>query len=507
MSWKGYLSALLTMQAVWFVLDFVMLLFQGRLPMNPDGLPDFSWHLALNATISFITSTNLQHYGGESTVSYFSAVAVFTFLQFVSAATSLAAGVAVVRGLSTHSAGSLGNFYHDFVKSLTRILIPLSLVVAIIFLFSGMPMTFSGTEQQISLQGDTMHIARGPVASMIPIKELGSNGGGYYGTNDAHPLENPNFFTLGIHHVIVFLLPMAFILFVGKFLHRPKFSRVIFGVMTAGYLLVLLPNLISETSGNPKLEMLGIKASAGNMEGKETRFGPFYSAAYSAQNAIIPAGTVTGMHDSYMPLSAAAIIVGMQVDAFFGGLGTGWINMFMYLIIALFIGTLMIGRSPEIFGRKIGTREIRAAILVNLTLFAVPLFLAAIATSVFMNQGNEALCWLGNSGPHGFTTFLYEYVSATAGNGSEFQGLNGNTPFWNLTTSIAMLLGRYVPIIGGLIIVGGLQQKQYVPPGSGTLKEDFITFGAFLFAVIMILSVLSMFIVLLVGPLTEHLMM
>ena len=507
MNWKQYLSAIFVINSIWFVWGFIILIFQGKLFLNPDGNPSMEWSLALNSTISFLTSTNLQHYSGETGATYLSQLGVFMFLQFVSAATSLAAGMAVVRGLTAKTLSNLGNFYTDFVRSLTRVLLPLSFVVAVLFMFRGMPMTFEGSHTITGLQGDTIHVARGPVAAMIPIKELGSNGGGFFGANDAHPFENPDFSTFVIYAVIVLLLPIAFLFCIGHYLEAPRFTRMIFAVMTVGFLLVTIPIICQEVNGNPALSTMGIDNSAGNMEGKEVRFGTFYSAFYSGVNMAVPAGTTTGVHDSYFPLSSIFMLVGMQVDAFYGGLGTGWINMFVYLIVAVFISTLMIGRTPELFGKKIGIREMQIAVAISVALALVPIVLAAVASYVYMHYpgGNDRLGWLSNRGPHGFTTMLYEYVSSVAGNGSNFAGLGNNTVFWNISTAIAMLCGRFIPISGGIMLAGLLQQKKYSPPSPGTLSVDTATFGVFLFVMIIILSALSFLPVLMLGPISEHL--
>ena len=505
MDWKNYLSVLMFIQVCWFVFGFVILLIQGHLFLNPAHIPNMEWTLAFNSAISFLTSTNLQHYSGETGASYLSQLGVFTFLQFVSAATSLCAGVAIVRGLASGSIATLGNFYNDFVRSCTRILLPLCIVIAIIFIFNGMPMTFNGPKEIVSLQGDTGQVALGPVAAMIPIKELGSNGGGFYGTNCAHPFENPNFLTFIVHTIIVLLLPVAFVIFIGKYLNRKKFSKMLFGVMIAGFLLTAIPIVWSEMKGNSHVASMGISQQMGNMEGKELRFGSFYAAFYSAVNSAVPAGTVTAMHDSYMPLSSIGMLFAMQVDAFFGGLGTGWINMFIYLIIAVFIASLMIGRTPELLGRKISLKEIQVAVVVSIIMSVIPLILTSIACFVYHHypSGGDSLGWLNNKGAHGFTTMYYEYVSSMAGNGSEFSGLGNNTTFWNLTTCIPMLLGRYIPIAGAFMIIGSYRTKMYVEPSSGTLKTETGTFGIFLLSLIIILTALSMFITFILGPINE----
>lgn len=506
MDWKQYLLALLTIQVVWVVPAFIALMLQGELFLNPAAIPGMDWHLALNTAVSFLTSTNLQHYSGETGASYLSQIGVFTFLQFVSAATSLAAGVAIVRGLTADPGTGVGNFFSDLLRSCTRILLPLSVIAALLMMIGGMPMNFKGPDKIITLQGDSVTIARGPVAAMVPIKELGSNGGGFYGANDAHPFENPVFATFILHVMMVLLLPVAFVFFIGYYLNRKKFAWMLFAVMTAGLLLLTIPIVKEEACGKPRLNTMGIRQPAGNMEGKEVRFGVNYSAFYCAENVAIPAGTVVSVHDSYMPLSSVAMLVGMQVDAFFGGLGTGWINMFMYLIIAVFIGTLMIGRSPELFGKKVSTKEMQVATGVSVLQLFVPVAMAGIACFVYNNQsgGGNTLGWLSNKGPHGFTTMLYEFISSVAGNGSNFGGLGNNTIFWNLTTSLAMLTGRFVSIAGGLMIAGLMKQKKFIPASAGTLQTDSATFGVFLLAIILILSVLSLFVIFMTGPIAEH---
>lgn len=370
----------------------------------------------------------------------------------------------------------------------------------------GVPMTFDGPKHITSLQGDSITIATGPVAAFLPIKELGSNGGGFFGANDAHPFENPNFFTFILHSVIVFLLPMAFIFFIGEYLKAKRFAHMIFGVMTLGFVLFTIPIVQQEVAGNPRIAAMGIHAK-GNMEGKEVRFGSFYSAFYCGENVAIPAGTIVGFHDSFMPLSGGCMLLAMNIDAFFGGLGTGWIYMFIFLIITLFAGSLMIGRTPEIFGKKIGIKEIQITAGVFVLQTLVPMALAAIACFVYVNYpgGNDSLQWLSNHGQHGFTTMLYEYISSAAGNGSGFESLGDNTVFWNLTTSVAMLSGRFIPIIGAVWIAGLLIEKKYIQRSFGTLRMQSFTFALFLFAVIFILNVMSLFPALMLGPIGEQL--
>lgn len=509
MNWKQYISALFILNGLWLIWAILLLLFQGQLWLNPANNPSMEWSLALNSAISFLTSTNLQHYSGETGATYLSQMAVFTFLQFVSAATSLSAGIAIVRGLCNRSTSSLGNFYKDLVRSITRILLPLSIAVALLFAFNGVPASFGGPHTVQTLQGNTIQVATGPAASMLPIKELGSNGGGFFGANDAHPFENPSFFTFILHCIIVLLLPMAFVYCIGYYIDNRRFSRMVFGVMTAGLCLVTLPIIQQETQGNPAITAMGIDNSGGNMEGKEIRVGSSHSAFYSGINSCIPAGTITGMHDSYMPLSGIGMLCGMQIDAFFGGLGTGWINLFISLVIAIFIGSLMTGRTPAMFGKKVEMREMQWVAAISVVQILVPLLFTGIAVFVYLHYpgGNTSLGWLSNHGPHGFTTMLYEYISSYAGNGSGFERLGDNTVFWNTTTAVVMLVGRYFPIAGAIIIVASLQRKNFIPPSSGTLRSEGFSFGAFLLILIIIINALSLFTVYMAGPFSEHYML
>lgn len=384
MDWKQYLLSFFAVNVVWFIWSFLILLSQGKLLLNPAGNPSMEWSLAFNSTVSFLTSTNLQHYSGESGATYFSQITVFMFLQFLSAGASLAVGIAVVRGLRTGTATNLGNFFNDFVLSLTRILLPLSLIVAIIYLFCGMPMTFEGPDKIQGLQGEEITVAKGPVAAMIPIKELGSNGGGFFGANDAHPFENPNAFTFIVHTITVLLLPASFIFMIGYYLNRKKFALIVFGIMTVGFIVLTAPIMWQEIKGNPAISGMGVNTGMGNMEGKEIRFGSVLSSFYCGLNSVVPAGTITGMHDSFMPLSGLFMITGMQIDAFFGGVGTGWLNMLTFLILAIFIGSMMIGRTPEIFGKKLAMKQIQVAAGIYLAQPLICLGLTALAFFIFL---------------------------------------------------------------------------------------------------------------------------
>jgi len=509
MRWPRYVGALLGINAVWLLWALVVLLLQDHLPFgNPDHIPAMTPSQALHTAVSFLTSTNAQHYAGETGAAYFTQLVVFTFLQFVSAGTSLAAGLAVVRALGREDkTGNVGNFYQDLVRSCVRVLLPLCLVFSVLFVVGGVPMTWEGAAQHTTLEGAASTVARGPVAAMLAIKELGSNGGGFFGPNDAHPFENPTFFTFALHHLAVLLLPMAFIVMLGYYLRRPRFAALLFAVMTAGLLLLAAPAVWLEQRGTPALTALGLYPAAGGtqLEGKEVRFGVVPTASYAALNMAIPAGTIAGAQDSYVPLAQVPFMLLMQIDAFFGGVGTGFLNMFIYVVIAAFIASLMVGRSPELLGKKVEAPEMQAATLVAVAQPVVVLASAALAAWVWAStpQADTTLKWLGNPGAHGFSAMLYELISAASGNGSGFGSLGSNTTFWNLLPCLAMLSGRFVPLIGALLIAAGLLTKTAVPPSAGAIRLDSATFGVLLLVVIGILGALLFFPALTLGPLAE----
>ena len=364
-------------------------------------------------------------------------------------------------------------------------------------------MTFEPYSIIRTLEGAQQTVASGPVAAMLPIKHLGSNGGGFFGANTAHPFENPSFASYIINLINVFLLPMAFIFFVGQFLNRRKLALILFTIMTGCWLALTIPTIQQELAGNVAITQMGIDQSAGGLEGKEMRFGTLASAFWCGVNVVIPAGTLTSMHDSYTPLSGVFMLLGMQVDAFYGGVGTGFLYMFLYIIIAIFIGSLMIGRTPELLGKKVGIPEIQIASFVIVTMPL--LYIGATGMAVTIQNAHPAIGWLSNPGFHGFTTMLYEFVSSAAGNGSGFEGLGDNTPFWNLSTALVMTGGRFIPIIGPLAIAGLLYEKRYIPPTSGVLPTESWTFGLLLTAVIIIIGALCFFPALAIGPIAEYL--
>ncbi|HWB92512.1 MAG TPA: potassium-transporting ATPase subunit KdpA [Puia sp.] len=509
MNWKEFLKAMLTINLVWFVYAFVLFLFQGKLPLNPDGNPGMSPDLTFNTAISFLVNCNLQDYSGETGATYLTQLFVITFLQFVSAATGIACLVALLNGLKEKTTQNLGNFWMIFTRTMTRILLPICVVIAVLLAFHGTPTSFAGKDTITTLQGDTVQVSRGPAAGMIAIKHLGTNGGGWFGANSAHPLENPDYFTDMLEMVAQLLIPIAMIFALGFYINRKKFAYVTLAVMTIGMLCLLIPTMITEIHGNPAIARLGVAQPTGAMEGKEVRFGPAASAFWSIMTTIISTGSVNSMHDSSMALSGLMQMLAMMVNAFYGGCGVGILNYYIYVIIAVFIAGLMVGRTPEFMGHKVEAREVKIAALVTLlSAFLIKGF-TALACYYFVYHGNadwavKPSTWLNNPGYHGFSEMLYQYTSANANNGSGFEGLADNNVFWNITSGIVMLLGRYLPIIGPVAIAGLLANKKYIPESSGTLKADSVTFGIMVFVVIIIVTALSYFPPLALGPIAEY---
>lgn len=509
MNWKQFLKAMLTINILWLVYGFFVLIYQDKLPLNPDGNPGMTPDLAFNTIISFVVNCNLQHYSGESGATYLTQHFIFMFLHFTSAATGMAAAVAVFTAFRDKSTTSLGNFWNYFVKAITRLLLPLSVIIALILTFNGTPASYAGKDQFISMQGDTVNVSRGPAAQMIAIKHLGTNGGGWFGANSAHPLENPNYLTNMVEIIAQFIIPVAMVLAFGYFIRRKKLSRVIFGTMMLGMLMLLLPTISSELGGNSALTEMEITQSNGAMEGKEVRFGPAATAYWSTLTTVTSTGSVNGMHDSTMPLTGLWQLLAMMVNAFFGGCGVGLLNYLIYLIIAVFISGLMVGRTPEFLGHKVEAREVKiAAIITLLSPFLIMVGTAISSYAFTANAGADwavkPSAWLNNPGFHGFSEMLYEYTSANANNGSGFEGLGDNNIFWNVTTGFVLILGRFLPIIGPVAIAGLLAQKKYIPESAGTLKVDTVTFGIMTFAVILVLNALSYFPALALGPLAEY---
>lgn len=503
MNWKQHLAALLTINAVWFVLSMLVLTNMAWLPLNPDGNPSMSGDLAFNTTVSFITNTNLQHYSGESGLSYLGQLTLMLW-QFISAGCGMAICAAVFMAMKEKTSTTLGNFYSFFVRSCTRVLLPLSFVVAIILVMNGTPMTLEGKDTITTLEGNEQNVSRGPVAAFVAIKQLGTNGGGFYGPNSANPMENPNYLTNMVENVSIVLIPIAMIFALGFILKRKKLSWMIYSVMTLGFLILLIPTVISEMNGNPAISHLGIAQNMGSMEGKEVRFGAAASANWATYTTCTSNGSVNAMHDSMTPIAGMTTLLGMMINCFYGGVGVGFLNFYIFIILGVFISGLMVGRTPEFLGKKIEAKEMKIAMIIALLHPFLILVGTAMASHLYAGNPEAYAGWLANPGYHGFSEMLYEFTSSSANNGSGFEGLGDNTPFWNIATGIVMLFARYLPIIGPVAIAGMLAQKQHIPESNGTLKTDTSTFGLMVFAVIIIVAALSFFPALTLGPIAEY---
>lgn len=503
MDWKQNAKALLSLNLIFFLWALMILLTQSWHPFwNPDTIVNMEPATAFNTAISFMTNTNLQHYSGETGASYFTQLLVFCFLQFVSAATGIAAMALVFRGIIQRQASDLGNFYQLFLKSCTRILLPLAILVAVLLVLRGMPSTFEGAAHITTVEGDSVTVARGPVAPMVAIKQVGTNGGGYFGPNSTHPFENADYVTNLVENAAILLIPIALVFAFGFYIGKPKVSYAFFAAMTLLFLTFASLAIYFEMQGNPEIIALGIDGSQGSMEGKEVRFGPAASAFWGVSTTSTSNGSVNSMHDSQTPMAGGIYLLDMMINAIYGGVGVGFINFFVFVIIAVFIAGLMVGRTPELFGKKIEAKEVKIAALVAI----LHPFLILVGTGIasYVQPRNPEPGWLTNPSFHGFSEMLYEFTSAAANNGSGFEGLGDATPFWNILTGLCMLFGRFIPIIGPLAIAGSLASKKNIPESPGTLRVESPAFAAVLISVIIIVAALSFFPALALGPLAEY---
>ena len=507
MNWKQFLKALLVINLFWFFWGMILLVSQGVLPLNPDGNLGQSVHQAFNTCISFLVNCNLQHYSGESGLSYLTQLFVIMLFQFITAATGMAAMAGIMKALAAKTTKTIGNFWYFLVRSCTRVLLPICLVIGFILIIEGTPMGFDGKMEVTTIEGQTQYVSQGPTAAIVPIKQLGTNGGGYFGVNSSHPLENPTYLTNMIECWAILILPMAMVFAFGFYLKRKKLAYSIFGVMLFAYLAGVWINVSQETGGNPRIDAMGIAQDNGAMEGKEVRLGSAATALWSVTTTVTSNGSVNGMHDSTMPLSGMIEMLNMQINTWFGGVGVGWMNYFTFIIIAVFISGLMVGRTPEFLGKKIEAREMKIATIVALLHPCVILVGTSLAAYLYVhapsfveNEGG----WLNNPGFHGLSEMLYEFTSCAANNGSGFEGLGDNTWFWNYSCGIVLILSRYLPIVGQVAIAGLLANKKYVPESAGTLKTDTVTFGVMTFAVIFIVAALSFFPVQALSTIAEH---
>lgn len=505
MNWKQFLRALLTVNLFWFLWGMILLVAQGVLPLNPDGNPGQTPDQAFNTCISFLVNCNLQHYSGETGLTYFTQLFVIMLLQFITAACGMAALAGVFRAMAAKTTRTIGNFWVYLVKSTTRILMPLSLLVGILLILNGTPMTFDGKQTLTTLEGTEQTISQGPTAAIVPIKQLGTNGGGYFGVNSAHPLENPNAFTNILECWSILIIPMAMVFALGFYLKRRKLAWSIFGVMLFAYVVGIAVSVDQEMGGSKQIAAMEIRQDMGSMEGKEIRIGSAASAMWGMTTTVTSNGSVNSMHDSQTPLSGMLQMLNMQINCWFGGVGVGFMNYYAFIIIAVFISGLMVGRTPEFLGKKIEAREMKIATMVVLMHPLIILVGTALASHLAAQNPELAGAWLNNPSFHGFSEMLYEYTSCAANNGSGFEGLSDNTPFWNITCGIVLILGRYFPIVGQVAIAGLLASKKYIPESAGTLKTDTATFALMTFAVIVIVAALAFFPAQALGPIADYL--
>jgi potassium-transporting ATPase potassium-binding subunit len=497
-----YARAVIFSNLVMAALVFTILMTQAILPLNPTGLGTPTWDTALHTAISFTTNTNQQHYSGETTFSYFSQTAALGFLLFTSAATGIAVAIAFIRGLTGRP---LGNFYVDLTRSITRILLPISIVGAVLLLLAGTPETLSGPAIVSTLEEPTLQqaIARGPVAHFEIIKELGENGGGFFAINSAHPFENPNGFTNLIQIVAMLAIPTSMIYTYGVIANNHRQAWLIYGMVMAIYVVFLIVAAIAEYQGNPAVNGL-LGEQAVNLEGKEVRFGWAQSILYAVSTTATMCGAVNGMHDSFMPLSSFVLLSNLFLQIIWGGQGTGTAYLFAYLILAVFVTGLMVGRTPEFLGRKIEKREVVLTSLLILLIHPIFILIPGAITLTF----SETLAGVSNPGFHGLSQVIYEYASAAANNGSGFEGLADSQPaatalWWNLSTSVSLLAGRYIPIVALLLLADGMSRKQAVPLTAGTLRTDTPLFTGVTAGIILIMGALTFFPILALGPIAE----
>ena len=496
-TWKEYVLSLLLFNAFMFITVYAILALQQALPLNPDGKGALEPSLVFHTAASFTSNTNLQHYSGEVSLSYFSQIFGLMWLQFVSAATGIAALTALARGLAGNT--DIGNFYRDLMRATFLVLLPLAVVTAVVLLLGGAPMTLQGAATARTIEGALQTISRGPVAAFVAIKQLGTNGGGFFGPNSAHPFENPSFFTNIVECMSIVLIPMACVWMFGRITNRMRHAVIVFAVMAA--LLVGKAGLAVYLESTPTAAFAGLPVqTTGNLEGKELRFGSAAGPLWGAITTATSNGSVNSMHDSLNPLTGLIPLAGMWLNVTLGGVGVGLINMFLYIIVGVFISGMMVGRSPEYLSRKVETREMKLALL---ALLVHPLFILG-GTALFALTAWGALS-VHNPGAHGFTEILYEFSSAAANNGSGFEGLRDNTVPWNVATGMIMLLARFIPIVLPLAIAGSLAAKKPAPHTAGTLRTDTLLFGMVILGSVLFIGALLFLPLAVLGPIAEHL--
>jgi K+-transporting ATPase ATPase A chain len=538
--WKQYTLAMLLFSAVGMLFTYAILRLQAVLPLNPQGLPALSEHLSFNTAASFTTNTNWQSYGGESTMGYFSQMVGLTFHNWVSAATGIAIAAALVRGIARHSAKTIGNFWADLTRVTLCLLLPICLGYAIFLVSQGMIQNFSpytsatlvepfkvqvpqvdesgqpmsGADGQpvlIDSTMDTQAIVQGPMASQIAIKMLGTNGGGYVNANAAHPFENPTPLANFLQMLSIFAIPSGLTWYLGRTVKNQAHGWTVWAAMFVIFLVGVLICWQSEVAGNPNFTRLGVDPADGNMEGKEVRFGLFNSALFATITTAASCGAVNSMHDSFTPLGGLVPLLNIQLgEVVFGGVGAGLYGMLVYVVIAVFIAGLMVGRTPEFLGKKIGPYDVKMASFVILILaFSLLGFSAWASISKWGPVGADGSLSDGtnNSGPHGFSEILYAYSSGTGNNGSAFAGLSANTPWYNTTLGLAMLFGRFAMIVPILALAGSLARKKLIPAGAGTFPVSGPLFVVLLISTVLLVGALTYFPALVLGPIIEHFLM
>lgn len=497
MDWKNYLFAVLAFSVVGLVALWLMMLLQAYLPWNPQHFHGVSWDLAFNTAVSFVTNTNWQSYAGETTLSYFVQMVGLTVQNFVSAASGIGVMLALVRGIIRKTTSGLGNFWVDLVRATLYVLLPLSIILAVALVGEGTVQTLNAYMLARSLEGQEQMIPLGPAASQIAIKQLGTNGGGFFNANSAHPFENPTPLTNFLEMLAIILIPSGLVYTYGKMIGSLKQSFTLWAVMFVVFIGMLTLSLYSEYEYHPAY------ASTPSMEGKEMRLGTANSILWEVTTTVASNGSVNSMHDSLTPLSGMVAMLNMMYgEVIFGGVGSGLYGMLLFVFLTVFIAGLMVGRTPEYLGKKIEAFEVKMSVVGVLAPSAAILIFAAIAT-----VSNAGLTGLNNTGPHGLSEILYAFTSCAANNGSAFAGLSTNTPFYNIMLGLDMLIGRFVPVATVLAVAGSLAKKKVVPPSAGTFPTDSVLFGFLLTGTILIVSALTFFPVITLGPIVEHFLM
>ena len=501
--WLSYAIAMLVFNAAGVVILYALMRLQANLPLNPQGFAGVPPDLALNTATSFVTNTNWQNYGGEATMSYLTQMAGLSVQNFLSAATGIALAVALIRGFARRSAATIGNFWVDVTRITLYLLLPLSFVIAVVLVWQGVPQNLDAYVQATTLEGAAQTIAQGPAASQLAIKMLGTNGGGFFNANSAHPYENPTALANLIEMVAIFAIGAALTNVFGRMVASERHGWAILAAMMILFAAGVPVVYAAEAQANPALAALGLDPAGGNMEGKEVRFGIALSALFATITTAASCGAVNAMHDSFMPLGGMILLVNMQLgEVIVGGVGAGLYGMLLFAILAVFIAGLMVGRTPEYLGKKIEAREVKMAMLAILCLPLMMLVFTAIAVVLPLGTGS-----ILNHGPHGFSEVLYAFTSAAANNGSAFGGLSANTPFYNLALALAMFVGRFFVIVPMLAIAGALAAKTTLHASQGTFPTDGPLFVGLLTGVVLIVGGLTFFPALALGPLVEHLSM